>query len=797
MLLDVDQNATNLEELNEPQREAVGHTDGPLLVVAGAGSGKTRVLTHRIAHLLQTGKARPDQILAITFTNKSAAEMRERVTHMVGPAARAMWVMTFHAACGRILRREAERLGFKSTFSIYDQGDQVRLAKHCIEELDLDIKRFVPSSVHHRISQAKNQLITPEMYRSQISNFLEETIADIYARYDEALFKSNAMDFDDMLLKSVHLLENFPDVRQHWARNFKYLLVDEYQDTNHAQYKLLRLLGDEHRNICCVGDADQSVYSWRGADIRNITDFESDFPDAKVVVLDINYRSTRHILDAANGVVSHNEQRIEKDLKSVRGDGNKVEVVEVEDEHAEARFISARIEHSLANGYAPRDIAVFYRTNAQSRVVEDILTRQGVQYQVIGGPKFYERAEVKDLISYLSLIANPADSMALLRVYNTPRRGIGPTTMSKLQTYASTFGETLWTALEQAPLAGGLNAGTLQKIESFVTLVQGLRNEAATAQGVAWLVEAVLDRSGMIAAFQADGSIEAQGRIENLGELVNVAREYDTRTADPRLEDFLQSIALQSQQDDLDEESGKVTLMTLHNAKGLEFPVVFIGGLEEGLFPHSRSVQDGDVEEERRLCYVGITRAQDNLTLLHATSRTVFGRRSFNTASRFLDELPPDSIERVRRQVTSWSPGGAQGASFSGIGGTGGYRPGGYNSAQRSGGRGAQSQKPSDWGRNGAHTSGGFLGAELPDPAPDDDGIDALFGDEDAGSVIGGRASSSDSDAAFAVGDQVRHATFGDGVVLAIERGELAVVRFTSSGEQRRLMLAYAPLERL
>ena len=741
-----------LEQLNPAQREAVEHTEGPLLVVAGAGSGKTRVLTYRIIHLLNTlgddGRplARADQILAITFTNKAATEMRERVESLVGAPARAMWLMTFHAACGRILRREAERIGYKSSFTIYDQGDQVRLVKQCIEHLELDPKRFVPNAVHHQISAAKNQLVTPEEYRGRISNFFEETVADVYKLYNERLFANNAMDFDDMMMKTVHLLESFDDVREHWQNAFKYILVDEYQDTNHAQYKLLQLLGDSHKNLCCVGDADQSVYSWRGADIRNITDFESDFPNAHVVVLDLNYRSTRFILDAANGVVSHNEQRIPKDLKSTLGDGEKVEVIEVDDEHAEARLIGGRIDWAMSNGHSANDVAVFYRTNAQSRVIEDILTRQGVRYQVVGGPKFYERAEVKDVMSYLSALNNPADSLGLQRIINTPKRGIGATTISKLQNYAATFGETLWTAMQQVELVGGINAGTLLKISDFVELIRELQNFAANAPGVAAIIGQVYDRTGLITSLQAEDTIESQGRIENLGELVNVAREYDGRSQFPKLDEFLQATSLHADADSIDAAGGVVTLMTMHNTKGLEYPVVFIAGMEEGLFPHSRSIQEQNIEEERRLCYVGITRAKERLTMLHTVSRSVFGRRSYNTPSRFLDELPAHAIERTTRQTASWggqkvvrATGGEAGMNYGGVYGNSGPS---YSSA-------APRKRE---------------GAEMPQ---------------------------------LSVGDNVRHASFGEGVVIGIERGELAVVRFATNGEERRLMIAYAPIERI
>ncbi len=759
-----------LEDLNDEQREAVLHVDGPLLVVAGAGSGKTRVLTRRIAHLLAEGHARPDQILAITFTNKAAAEMRERVAALVGPAAQAMWVMTFHAACGRILRREAERIGYTSGFTIYDQGDQVRLVRQCIDELGLDNKRFVPSAVHHRIGQAKNRLISPDEYRGQVGSFLDETVADVYEKYQSHLRMNNAMDFDDMLVLTVQLLEGFDDVRAHWQAAFKYVLVDEYQDTNLAQYRLLRLLADAHHNLCCVGDADQSIYSWRGADIRNITEFESDFPDAATVVLDINYRSTTNILEVANAIITNNVQRIAKDLRSVRGEGMPVEVIEVEDEHSEARFVAGRIEWAMQNGSSASDIAVFYRTNAQSRVIEDILTRNGVGYQVIGGPRFYERAEVRDAVAYIACLVNPADGVSLRRVINTPKRGIGATTLNRIQAHAQSVGNTLWQALCSIHSVPGVSAAATRRIEQFVTLLEGMREQMAAETGIAPIIEMVLDRSGLVAALQAEDSIEAQGRIENLGELVNVAREYDLRTPNGNIEEFLQSVSLQSDADTIDDERGAVTLMTLHNAKGLEFPIVFMAGMEEGLFPHSRSVQEQAIEEERRLCYVGITRAQDRLTLTHATSRAMFGRRNWNTPSRFLAELPAHLVERTEREATAWMPGGSGG----------GYGSGGSYGRGHGGAGGSRRSTRSTQGM----TSGGFLGSDA----------------SSSGSGLrphGAAAANPEALAGLTVGSNVRHATFGDGVVTGIENGDLIVVRFAADGQERRLMASYAPLERI
>src|SRR5262245_26536532 len=509
-----------LADLNPAQREAVLHTEGPLLVVAGAGSGKTRVLTHRVAHLLSAVGAEPNELLAITFTNKAAAEMRSRVENMLGDVARRIWLMTFHSACGRILRREAARLGYKTNFTIYDSADQVRLVRSVLEELERDPKRFTPKGIHSQISTAKNQLIGPAEYRERVQSFYDQTVAEAYDLYQRRLFASNAVDFDDMLMLTVDVLERFPEALERWRKAFRYLLVDEYQDTNRAQYRFLQLLAGKHRNLCVVGDPDQSIYAFRGADIRNILEFERDFPDARTVALEQNYRSTNRILRAANGVIAHNRERKEKELFSELGDGEPVEVLEVEDEHAEARFVAARIASLAEEGFNGSEIAVFYRTNAQSRVLEDVLVRQGVAYQVIGGPRFYERAEVKDVIAYLQVIDNPFDAVSLQRIANRPRRGIGDASLARLQTHADAFGSSLWEALPQAEDAG-VGAAPLKNVSALRTMLVSLQ-AAAQDSTVPDLIEAVLDRSGYAEALQAERTIEAQGRLENLQELVGV-----------------------------------------------------------------------------------------------------------------------------------------------------------------------------------------------------------------------------------------------------------------------------------
>ncbi len=1076
---------TYLEDLNPAQREAVLHTEGPVLVIAGAGSGKTRVLTRRIAHLLRAVGVRPNEILAITFTNKAAAEMRERVEQLIGPPARAAWIMTFHSACGRILRREAERLGYRSNFTIYDSADQLRLVKQCLEELERDPKRFTPRGIHGQISNAKNQLISPEDYAERVASFYDQTVAEVYALYQQRLFRANAVDFDDMLFLTVQVLERFPEARERWQKAFRYVLVDEYQDTNHAQYRLLQLLAGEHRNVFAVGDPDQclvegtlvtmadgtrrpiedvregdevlscygsgrfgparvlrthkaiqaegvaitlasgrrlvstpehthfagfkvgrtpqlhmtylmwkhgvgfrvgtsctytkrtgqtfagpamrmnqehadaawvvsvheseaearlheavlslryglptvpfvaclsnglvgdqklldalfaevdtwegghalireeglsfsqphfaaatttsgartrrrvnvslcgdhrhrplhrialfgydeagrraveslglsvrparrgsdgwrfetasadferigatvtdlrratgasvrfsarlakpdggvgkernslpfmpasavrpgmamvdeagefdlvtrverveldrpvydldverthnfvaegivthnSIYAFRGADIRNVLEFERDFAGAYTIALEQNYRSTQNILDAANGVIRQNRERKEKNLWSELGEGDPVRVVEVEDEHAEARYVAAEIAMLIEQGYSGAEIAVFYRTNAQSRVLEDVLVRQGVAYQVIGGPRFYERAEIKDLIAYLQVIDNPYDAVSLLRIANRPRRGIGDSTLGRLMTWADQREISLWEATAEAE-AAGVGTAPLKNLRQFRTTIESLMSSAQELD-VPELIEAVLDRSGYRESLEAERTIEAQGRLENLEELVSVAREWLEQNEEPSLSGFLQEVSLYSDQDVIRGEGSLVTLMTLHNAKGLEFRAVYLIGMEEGIFPHSRSIEEQGIEEERRLCYVGMTRAMERLTLLHASSRMLYGGRSYNLPSRFLDELPEAHVERDRLRPASWSSYGVP----------------------------RQSQV-----------------------APRGD-VPSL-----------------------GTGDSVRHGTLGEGVVVRVEPGGVVTVRFAADGSERRLMLDYAPLEKL
>ena len=710
-----------LANLNPAQREAVLHTEGPLLVIAGAGSGKTRVLTHRVAHLITAVGVKPNEILAITFTNKAAGEMRERLTAMLGPIVRAIWILTFHAACGRILRSEAERLGYKSNFTIYDSADQVRLVKQVLEELDKDPKRFVPRGVHAQISNAKNQLITPAKYAEQIGSFYDQTIAEAYALYQKKLAASNAVDFDDMLMLTVQILESFPDARKHWQNAFRYIHVDEYQDTNHAQYRWLQLLAESHHNVCAVGDPDQSIFGFRGADIRNILEFERDFPETRTIALEQNYRSTNAILESANAVIDHNSERKPKRLWSELGDGDPVRVVEVEDEQSESRYVAAQIAGLVEEGFNGSEIAVFYRMNAQSRVLEQTLRLHQIGYQVIGGPRFYERAEVKDAIAYLQVLDNPADAVSLMRIANRPKRGIGDTTISRLVSYAENHGLTLFDALDR-PVEAGLGTAAVKAVTSLKNLLDSLRS-ATEEYEVPELLQEVLERSGTLDALEAERTIEARGRIENLEAFVDGARQYVQETQEPTLSGFLQEISLYSDQDALGEEQSNVTLMTIHNAKGLEFRAVFVVGVEEEIFPSARSIEEQGVEEERRLFYVGMTRAEEKLTLTHASSRLLWGRTTSHLPSRFLDELPDRHVERERLRPSSW----------------------------RSYGTPSQTR----------------------DIAPRSD------------------------HPALSTGDSVRHGTLGEGVITQIEPGGVVTVRFASDGSERKLMLDYAPLEKI
>ena len=656
---------TLLDGLNPQQRAAVLHRGSPLLIVAGAGSGKTRVLTHRIAYLLAEREVDPTQILAITFTNKAAGEMATRAASLTGARARSMWLMTFHSACVRILRREAKRFGYPSSFSIYDQADSQRLMAMVCRELELDTKFFPPRGMADQVSSLKNELIDYEAVLARASGFRDRTLGEAYAEYQRRLVAAGAMDFDDLIMVTVNLLQAFPDVAAAYQERFRHVLVDEYQDTNHAQYTLVRELaaagGESPAELVVVGDADQSIYAFRGATIRNIEEFERDFAGARVILLEQNYRSTQNILAAANAVVSRNPGRIPKNLWSDAGAGPPITGYVADSEHDEAAFVAEEVDRLSDAGEAtPGQVAVFYRTNAQSRVFEEVFIRSGLPYKVVGGVRFYERREVRDLLAYLRLVANPDDEVSLRRVLNTPRRGIGDRAQEYVAALANRDKITFATALTRPDDVPGLPARSARAIEGFNDLITGLRAMSESGSPVGDIAEAVLDRTGYVAELQASSDLQDASRIENLTELVSVAREFDARDPGGTLAEFLEQVALVADADEIPEgenHGGMVTLMTLHTAKGLEFPVVFLTGLEENVFPHERSMGDErELAEERRLAYVGITRAMERLYVTRASTRTWFGRPGYHRQSRFLSEIPGELIEWRRDESAATQP---------------------------------------------------------------------------------------------------------------------------------------------
>ncbi len=740
--------------LNPVQRDAVTHPSGPLLVVAGAGSGKTRVLTHRIAHLIRNEGVSPFEILAITFTNKAADEMKSRVAALVGPVAQKMWVSTFHSACVRMLRRDADQIGFPRQFTIYDQADAVRLTGYVIRDLGLDTKRFPPRSVHASISAAKNDGVDVEAYAQRAGNLFERKIADVFREYQDRLLRAGSMDFDDLLVNALRLLREHPAVLQHYQRRFRHILVDEYQDTNKVQNDLVLLLAADHRNVCVVGDQDQSIYAFRGADMRNIVEFEDAFPDTTVVLLEQNYRSTQTILDAANAVIANNVSRKPKELWTEHGLGDSIVRYHADDEVDEAGWITREIsrlhdtsEVESADGDRLRwgDVAVFYRTNAQSRVLEEQLMRADIPYKVVGGTRFYDRREIKDAIAYLRAVVNPIDEVSLKRVINEPKRGVGDTSIGKVDAYATAHGVSFVEGLRRAEDAG-VGGRALRGIAEFLDLLEEVADLAMGSPGP--LLTQLLERSGYLDHLEAERTIEAEGRLENLAELVGAAGEAET------VAEFLEQISLVSDVDEMDDDTTSVVLMTLHSAKGLEFPVVFVIGLEDGVFPHLRSLTEPDqLEEERRLAYVGITRARRRLYLSHAWSRTLFGGTQYNPPSRFLDEIPAGLVKDVEGHRRA-SRGGR-------VYGGGGWRPG-DGSLRVAAGR--------DRIVDGA--------IESASRKPTRSGADAL---------------------GLKIGDDVRHNVFGEGVILDMSGGgdkTEALVRFRDVGE-KRLLLSWAPLEKL
>ncbi|HUF98197.1 MAG TPA: DNA helicase PcrA [Ilumatobacter sp.] len=752
--------------LNPDQFDAVVHADGPLLVVAGAGSGKTRVLTHRIAHLVDGG-VHPSSILAITFTNKAAAEMRERVGRLIGPVVKTMWVSTFHSACVRILRRDGEALGYPRNFSIYDAADAGRLTGYVIRDLGLDAKRFAPRTVHGIISLWKNELVTPPQAVQRAENIFDRKHAEVYTEYQARLQRAGAMDFDDLLLNVVRLFREHPDVLNHYRQRFTHILVDEYQDTNQAQNEIVLQLAAEHQNVCVVGDSDQGVYGWRGADVRNILQFEEEFPSVTTIVLDQNYRSTQTILDAANAVIDHNLERKPKHLWTDLGSGDRIIRYHAEDEGDESMWVAGMaMQLQSDDAINWREMAVLYRTNAQSRVIEEAFMRRGIPYKVVGGTRFYDRREIKDAMAYLKAVVNPLDEVSIKRVLNVPKRGIGDTSVARLDEYSSSEGVSFADALRHADEAG-VGGPARRGIDSFVGLLDRVGEMVgAVGVGPGDLLQAALDQSGYLGELEADDSVESHGRIENLGELVGSAREFTV------LDEFLEQVALVADTDDLGDVDDQVVLMTLHSAKGLEFPAVFIVGVEEGIFPHIRALTEpAEMEEERRLAYVGITRAMSRLFVSHAWSRMLFGTTQYNPPSRFLDEIPAALVDQ-RGNVSGRSSYGRQ--SYRARDDRGSAEPPPYRRRSESGGAESGGRQAAADEHRDRVVEAAMRSRNAPQPA-------------------------NSQELGLRIGDDVEHPAFGEGVVIDIsgfgDKAEV-VINFAGVG-QKHLALAWAPLKKL
>ena len=825
-----------LQGLNPAQYEAVIYQGGPLLIVAGAGSGKTRVLTHRIAYLLATGRARGSEILAITFTNKAAAEMRERLETLVGGAGKYMWVLTFHSACVRILRREHEAAGLRSSFSIYDATDSQRLITLIVRELGIDPKRFTPKAFANRISDLKNELITPLQFAetANTSNPFERHLAEVYRAYNQRLKAANALDFDDIIMRTVQLLRAKPAIAQLYRRRFRHVLVDEYQDTNHAQYVLVReLVGVASQGpsgeLTVVGDSDQSIYAFRGATIRNIEEFEKDFPNSHTILLEQNYRSTQNILSAANAVISQNDGRRAKNLWTALGDGEKIVGYVADSEYDEARWVSQEIERlGEENGVRPGQVAVFYRTNAQSRALEEAFMRAGVPYKVVGGTRFYERKEIKDALAYLRAVDNPDDTVSLRRIFNVPKRGLGQKAEATLAAHAEQYGISFGQAISDAagrarpqtpdgqitlaPPVAGLATRTRTQVRRFDDILEGLRTQLREGAGVAELLDSALDTSGYLAELRASDDPQDASRVENLAELHAVAEDFQQENPTGTLAEFLERVSLVADSDQIPDDDGgqgQVTLMTVHTAKGLEFPVVFVTGFEDGTFPHSRSLADeSELAEERRLAYVALTRARERLYLTRAAVRSAWGASNVMVASRFLDDIPPE-LMRWEREASSMDSLRAGYGGFS----SGGYRESGYGDGgyQRGRGDGGGYQ-----GGTGSSYGGGYSGGGR--RVDEDDDFSAPIGGgrrssgklgrvESAkdrakarrGQKLGVKAEPEAEESGIKLGDKVRHDAYGVGTVIALEgsgKSTVAKVEF-SDGVVKRLMLRYAPVVKL
>ena len=802
-----------LTSLNPQQQAAVEHINGPMLILAGAGSGKTKVLTCRIAHLLELGVS-PYKILAITFTNKAAKEMRDRVDAMVGPAAKDVWLYTFHAFCARFLRREIEVLGtHKSNFAIYDAADQKNLLKSILKDMNLDEKRFPPAALQNAISNAKNQMQNASAFAKLAGDFFEQKAAEVYELYEKRLLANNAMDFDDLLMLTVKILAECPEVREKYQRRFSYIMIDEYQDTNRTQYLLTRYLAGDEGNLCVVGDADQSIYGWRGADIRNILDFEKDYPKAKLLKLEQNYRSTTVILDAANAVIENNTGRKPKKLWTKNAAGAAITYYNAMDERDEARFVVEQTQMLIRSGkFSYGDMAVLYRTNTQSRVFEEMLIKSGISYSMVGGVKFYDRKEIRDVMAYLKLLYNPYDALSLQRIINVPKRGIGQTTINKLQDYANARGISLFEVITNAAAVPGLSPRFIARLEEMSSLIFDLIAEVDTVP-VEQLIDDVMHKTGYLEELQAERTPQSESRAENLQELISVAQDFlKDAGKEKTLAHFLEHVALVSDIDDAQLDTDKFTLMTLHSAKGLEFPVVFLAGMEEGLFPHSRSLMDDEqMEEERRLCYVGITRAKQILYLTGAKTRTIYGRTNYSVPSRFLEEIPEKLVREYHRPSLV----------STGYCNTDGYKNRGY-------GQGGYSDSDFGGPHQGGRSGYGQSGYNRNSYSYDDEGGSIIGGGHGKRTVPDSRVSASLSerfkeeskktsglfskihtdfvpekpaDAAtdFAIGDRVSHKKWGEGTIVSVKNspdGQEVKVAFAGAGV-RSLLTKYAMLKKL
>lgn len=774
-----------IRRLNPPQRQAVETTEGPLLIMAGAGSGKTRVLTHRIAWLIAGRKAPPWAILAITFTNKAAREMQERVSKLVGPEGRDIWVSTFHSMCVRILRKDIERIGFTSNFSILDSSDQLSVIRNCMKDLNIDTKKFEPKAVQAVISAAKNELVTPAQYEQKIGDYFEGLVAKVYTMYQKRLKSNNSLDFDDLIMTTIQLFKEVPEVLDFYQKKFKYIHVDEYQDTNRAQYMLCRMLADSHHRICVVGDSDQSIYRWRGADITNILNFEEDYPEATTILLEQNYRSTSNILNAANGVIALNTGRKPKKLWTDSEEGPKIKVYRADSEHDEGYFVTGEISKNVKKGQQYQNHAILYRTNAQSRVIEEILIKSDIPYQIVGGIKFYDRKEIKDILAYLRLLSNPDDDISLTRIINVPKRGLGDTTVGKLAVAAAERGVSIFRVLETVDDLG-FAGRTRNALVEFYDMIEAL-HRMVEFLSVTELTEKILEMSQYRLEMQNENTLESRARLENIDEFLSVTMEFEKNNDDKSLVSFLTDLALiadiDSMNDDEEDRSDAVVLMTMHSAKGLEFPTVFIIGMEEGVFPHSRAFQDNDeLEEERRLAYVGITRAEKQLFLSCARMRTLFGRTTANAPSRFLEEIP----EELKEDTGSASPdrfrrggsevGGAYGGRGFGSGGRGNF-----------GGRpGAAGSPPG---------AGGFGGSTATSAAASKSRVTVTSG---GGKPAAGAGAGSPAD--FKAGDKVAHGKWGVGTVVSVKGTgndtELQIA-FPAPVGVKRLLAGFAPITKV